>query len=168
MKLRGASPIGAAGLLLLLVVDLWLLKVVTTEVLSENPAVADKVEWNANLAASPGAVAGQKPIDAYREILAHPVFFKSREPYVAPPPPAPAVIAPPPPTIAVDPGLALGGVMIRNDFRKAYLLSRGGANGAWVKEGEDFMGWQVVSISKSGAKLQQMGRSVNLFLYPEQ
>jgi hypothetical protein len=168
MKLRGTSPIGAAGLLLLLVVDLWLLKIVAAEVLSENPAVADKVEWNANLVASPRAVAGQKPIDAYREIVAHPVFFKTREPYVAPPPPPPPVVTPPPPPMVVDPGLALGGIMIKKELKTAYLFSRAGANGAWTKEGEAFMGWKVVSISKAGAKLQQAGRSIDLLLYPEQ
>jgi len=169
MKLRGTSPIGAAGLLLLLGVDLWLLKIVGIEALSETPGIAEKAEWNANLAAAPGAAAKPKVIDAYREIVTRPVFFKSREPYIAPPPPPPVVASapPPPPPPVVDPGLALGGIMIKKELKTAYVFSRAGANGAWTKEGEAFMGWKVVSISKGGAKLEQAGRSIDLLLYPE-
>lgn len=166
MRFRGISPIEAASLLLLMGIDLWLLKIVAIEILSEDPSVADKVEWNANLAASSQGPAKQKPIDAYREIVAHPVFSKSREPFVPPPPPPPVAVAPPP--APVDPGLVLGGVMIKHDFKKAYVFSRAGTNGAWIKEGEDFMGWKVVSIGKGGAKLEQMGRSIDLSLYPGQ
>src|SRR5262245_9168357 len=51
-----------------------------------------------------------RPLAAYPETLARPVFFKGRAPYV-PPPPAPPP-PPPPPASApppVDPGLVLGG-----------------------------------------------------------
>lgn len=167
MKLPAMNPLGMAGFLLLLGVDLWLLKIVATEIFFENATSTDNVEWNTTLTASSGAVAAPKPIDSYREIVAHPVFFKSRAPHVAPPPPPPVVAAPPPPPVPVDPGLVLGGVMIKPDFRKAYVFSRAGTNGAWIKEGEDFMGWKAVSIGKGGAKLQQAGRSMELLLYPE-
>jgi hypothetical protein len=40
----------------------------------------------------------------------------------------------------VDPGLVLGGVMIKNDVRKSYVFSRAGASGAWASEGDEFMG----------------------------
>lgn len=93
-------------------------------------------------------------------------LFKSREPFVPPPPPPPqAVIAPPPPAI-VDPGFVISGVMIKNDIRKAYVFSRAGAAGAWTAEGDEFMGWKVKSINGTGAKLEQMGRSIDLRLYP--
>ena len=167
MKLHGITPFGAVALLLVLAIDLWFAMIVGIELQSDRAASNDKIEWNANLAASAGAAVKQKPIDAYREIVAHPVFFKTRAPWVAPPPRPPVAVAPAPPPVPIDPGLALGGVMIRDDLRKAYVLIRGGANGGWIKEGEDFMGWKLVSINAGGAKLQQAGRSIDLLLYPE-
>ena len=114
-------------------------------------------------------VAAAKPVDAYREILVRPIFFRSREPYVpAPPPPPPAVAAMPPPVV-VDPGLVLGGVMIKNGVRKAYLFSRANiAGGTWISEGQDFMGWSIRSVSGADAKLEQQGRSIDLRLYPSE
>lgn len=47
-----------------------------------------------------------------------------------------------------NPGLAVSGVMIIVGLKTAFVCSRGGANGAWIKEGEDFMGWKVVSINR--------------------
>jgi hypothetical protein len=167
MKLPGITPIGAAALLLVVMFDLWLATTIAMALLFRSTIAADRIEWNANLAPSPETAAKQKPIDAYREIVVRPVFFKSREAWLSPPPPPPVAVALPPPPPPVDPGLAVSGVMIRNGQRKAYVLSRSGANGGWVGEGEDFMGWKVVSVSGAGAKLEQAGRSINLSLYPE-
>jgi hypothetical protein len=155
-------------LLLVIVVDLWLVIVAAIELLSDDAASADKIEWNANLAVSGDAMAKPKPIDAYREILAHPVFFKSRTPFVAPPPPPPAAVTPPLPPVPVDPGLAISGVMIKEGFKTVYVLSRGADNGSWIREGEVFMGWKVVVVSEGGAKLEQGGRSIELTIYPQQ
>jgi hypothetical protein len=167
MKWR-IAPLGAVGLLIVLGLNLWLLTAIATEIVFDIPAAIDKVDWNLGLSASVGNVANRKPIEAYRQILAHPVFFKSREPFVptpAPPPPNPVLIATPPP---VDPGLILGGVMITNDIRKAYVFSRSNASGAWASEGDNFMGWQIRSIDRAGAKLEQRGRSIDLQLYPRE
>ena len=68
----------------------------------------------------------------------------------------------------VDSGLVLGGVMIKNDVRKAYVFSRAKAGGAWIGEGDDFMGWQIRSINKTNAQLEQKGRSIDLQLYPQE
>jgi hypothetical protein len=167
MKWR-IAPLGAAGLLIILGINAWLLTAIATEVVHESLAATEKVDWNVNLSASVGNAATRKPIEAYREILARPVFFKSREPFVpVPAPPPPALIAAPPPMV-VDPGLVLGGVMIKNDVRKAYVFSRANANAAWISEGDDFMGWEIRSINKGGAKLEQKGRSIDLQLYPQE
>ena len=91
----------------------------------------------------------------------------SREPFVLAPPPPPRLqccLRP----VVVDPGLVLGGVMIKNDVRKAYVFSRSNASGAWASEGDDFMGWQIRSINRTGAKLEQKGRSIDLQLYPQE
>lgn len=167
MNLR-IAPLGLVGLLIAFGANAGLLTIVVTEVVSDNLAAVDKVEWSPNLPASIGNVANRSPIDAYRQILTHPVFFKSREPYVPPPPaPPPALIAAPRP-VAIDPGLVLGGVMIKNNVRKAYVFNRAGAAGTWTAEGEEFMGWKVRSINGTGAKLEQQGRSIDLQLYPKQ
>jgi hypothetical protein len=164
------APLGAIGLLMAVGINALLLTSVATQIASDGPAVSDKVEWKPNLSASTGGVANRRPIETYREILARPVFFRSREPYVTPPPPPPpppvTVIAPPP--VVIDPGLVLGGVMIKNDIKKAYVFSRAGGGGAWAAEGDEYMGWKIKSIDKSGAKLEQMGRAIDLQLYPRE
>jgi hypothetical protein len=68
-----------------------------------------------------------KPVTDYGETLARPVFFKSRAPYAAPPPPPPPpkppATAPPAP---VDPGLVLGGVVVLEGAKKAYIFNKAG------------------------------------------
>ena len=162
------SPVGAAGLFIVAGINVWLLTAIVIEIVSDSQPAADKVDWNLSLSALVGNVANRRPVEAYRQILARPVFFKSREPFVpAPPPPPPVLIATPPPTV-VDPGLVLGGVMIKNDVRKAYVFSKAGTNGAWTGEGDEFMGWKMTSINRTGAKLEQKGRSIDLLLYPQE
>ena len=164
---RRIAPLSAAGLFIVAGVNAWPLAAIAIEVASDSSADADKVDWNLSLSASVGSVANRRPIEAYGQILARPVFFKSREPFVlAPPPPPPAPMLPPP--VVIDPGLVLGGVMIKNDVRKAYVFSRSNASGAWASEGDDFMGWQIRSINRTGAKLEQKGRSIDLQLYPQE
>jgi hypothetical protein len=167
MKWR-ISPLSAAGLLIVVALNVCWLVAIASEIVSDSPAASDKVDWNPTLSASVGNVANRKPIEAYRQILAHPVFFKSREPFVPAPPPPPRVVAAMPPPVVVDPGLVLGGVMIKNDIKKAYLFSRAGASSAWTREGDEFMGWQIRSITRTSAKLEQKGRSIDLQLYPQE
>jgi hypothetical protein len=103
----------------------------------------------------------------YGEILAHPVFFMAREPFVAPPSPLPAApqqSATPPP---VDPGFVLGGVMIGRDYKKAYLFRRSDPSGNWVTEGDDLAGWTVGSVNADAVLLKQQDRTIKLQLYPQ-
>jgi hypothetical protein len=111
----------------------------------------------------------RKPITAYGETLARPVFFKSRAPYVPPPPappPPPKPVAAPPPA-PVDPGLVLGGVVIWEETKKAYIFNKADSRGAWLSEGETILGWRVESIDVLTARLQQAGRAIELQLYPK-
>jgi hypothetical protein len=165
MKWRMA-PLRATGLLVVLGVNAGLLATVATQLLSNDMAVVDKIAWNANLSRAVANAANRKPLEAYGQILAHPVFFKSREPFVAAPPPLPPVVVAAPPPVVVDPGLGVGGVIIKNGLSKAYLFSKAGAGGAWAGQGEMFQGWKVTSIDKAGVKLEQSGRSIDLQLYP--
>jgi hypothetical protein len=165
MKWR-ITPLGAIGLFILVAINAGLLIVLVTEIASVDPA-ADKIDWNVSIS-SAGAVADRNPIGAYQQILARPVFFRSREPFVPAPPPPPPAVKLASPTVAIDPGLFLGGIMIKNDIRKAYVLSKTNAGGVWISEGGDFMGWELKSINGSGAKLERQGQSIDLQLYPKE
>jgi hypothetical protein len=102
--------------------------------------------------------------------LAHPIFFKSREPFVAPAkaaaPPA-AVPASPPAPVFVDPGLILGGILMNEGLNKAYLSRKTEPDGAWVTQGESFVGWKLRSIEPGRTKLEKDGHVIDLWLYPE-
>ena len=102
----------------------------------------------------------------YQEILDHPVFSRSRAPFV-PPPPAPPPKPASPPVVFVDPGLVLGGVMVAESTKKAYLFQRANRDGSWVAEGEDFVGWKVQSITTDAVRLEKDSRVLEVRLYSE-
>jgi hypothetical protein len=99
-----------------------------------------------------------------------PVFFKTREPYVAPPPrpaaPTPATAPKPPPPVVVDPGLAVAGIIIGGGVRKAYIHGKADQQGGWVSEGEVLTGWKVQTIGPGAVELQQQDHTIELQLYP--
>jgi len=166
MRLR-ISPLAMMALVALAAVDLWLAAVAVDTIASGDEAPPGTFQWTPKLPAAAEGAPKAKPSEAYGEILAHPVFLKTRVPWVAPPPPPPppaAQIAAPPP---VDPGLALGGVTIARGVRKAYLLSRTDPKGTWVNEGDSFMGWTVEAVGSTSTKLQQQGRTIELELYAQ-
>jgi hypothetical protein len=168
MTLR-IAPLAAAGLAGLAGVNIWLLTVIAAGVTGDDAAAIAAPAWNPPL---PGTGAGTplaRPINSYRETLVHPVFFKTREPYVPPPPapPTPAALPKPaaPPPI-VDPGLIVGGIIMNRNVRKAYVYSKSDPRGTWVSEGESLAGWKVKAIDAGGVKLQQQDRTIDLQLYP--
>ncbi|WP_315804666.1 MULTISPECIES: hypothetical protein [unclassified Bradyrhizobium] len=159
----------AAVLALLAGLDLVLGAWLATSVGGGEAPGARRAAWEAPVPRTMAGVAGRQPLQTYAEILAHPVFQKSREPFVPPPPapPPPMPVAAPPP-VATDPGLQVGGVMINSGTSKAYLLSKvGGGAGSWVNENETFQGWRVTSIDASGVRIEQAGRAIELQLYPK-
>jgi hypothetical protein len=147
MTLR-IAPLAAAGLLALASLNAWSFSSLVGEILNDDQQGAEKSEWRPQLSTPADDKGVQKPIEDYSLILAHPVFFKSREPFVPtpPPPPAPVKAAPAPPPPVVDPGLVLGGVMAIGHLRKAYLLTKANPAGSWVSEGDTFMGWIIRSV----------------------
>lgn len=165
MKLRMA-PLTAISMLALAGVNGWLLTVVmhSHEPLVQEPAMAaPSAPRTSEPASSQLAI---KPPSDHREILARPLFHKTREPFAPPPaPPPPAAVKPPPPPPPADPGISLGGVAIDSAMRKAYLFNKGAPQGTWVSQGETFMGWTVQAIDANGAKLRQADRTLDLPLY---
>lgn len=146
--------------------NLALLGLITIRALPDHEAITTPSTWETGLSSIARAT-GRKPAETYAQILAHPVFFKSRVPFVPPPPPPPSSPKNPAVAAVIDPGLFVEGVMIKTGLSRAFLLSKSGMNGAWVAEGEIFQGWQVKSIDGGGVKLEQGGRPLELQLYPK-
>jgi hypothetical protein len=165
------APLAAAGLAALAGVNLWLLSIILGDATGEEAPPVAAPAWDAKLSGSSRDGTASKPISAYRQTLAQPVFFKTREPYVAPPPrpvtpPTPAVVAKPPPPPVVDPGLTVAGIIISQRMRKAYIHAKNDPRGSWVSEGESLTGWKVQAIDAGGVKLQQQDHTIDLQLYP--
>ena len=164
--IRRIAPLPAAGLLALTCLNAWLLMLVVEESVGPDDVAVGKFDWTPTFTVSAKGIPETKPITAYQQILAHPVFFKSREPFVAPaprPPPAPAPIAVP---VVADPGVLLGGVLIIGETKKAYLLRKTTPSGTWVSQGEDVQGWKLQSVEPGSVKLQSGDRAIELQLYP--
>jgi hypothetical protein len=164
------TPLAAMGLVALAGVNLWLLTIILVGATDDAPASVSTPVWDAKLSSSGRDDAAAKPIGAYRETLAQPVFFKTREPYVPPPPrpvaPAtPAVLQKPAPPI-VDPGFTVAGIIIGQGVRKAFIHGKADAHGSWVSEGESLTGWKVQAIDAAGVRLLQQERTIELELYP--
>jgi hypothetical protein len=160
------APIHVVGWSIVLGANIVLLANVTMQLTSDASLAIDKGDWSISLTGSVADSANRKPFEGYREILASPIFFKSREPFVPQPPMPPAVVVAPPPPPVVDPGLVVGGVMIKNGLSKAYLFGKGGLAPMWAGEGEVFQGWKIKSVTRAGVKLEQAGRTIDLTLYP--
>ncbi|HEY7300025.1 MAG TPA: hypothetical protein VH684_19130 [Xanthobacteraceae bacterium] len=160
------TPLAAASLLALVGIDAWLLATIIDDAfLSEDPSPVRAPDWSPKVSGSTELVLA-KPIVSYDQTLRRPLFFKKREPFVPRPPAAPPKPAPPP-VVQKDPGLVLGGVVIDHNIKKAYLFTRADPHGAWVSEGENFMGWKVQSVDSNSTTLQQNSRFVELHLYPQ-
>lgn len=169
MSLR-VAPLAAAALAALAGINVWLLTVIFAGATGEEAQPVASPAWEATLSSGREAAA-PKPIGAYRQTLAQPVFYKSREPYVAPPPrpappPTPAVVAKPPPSVMIDPGLTVAGIIISEGVRKAYVLGKSDPRGSWLSEGETLSGWKVQTIDAGGVKLEQRDHTIELQLYP--
>jgi len=153
------------GAAIALGVNLAFLALIFANLRSGGSTEIGKVDWKSDLSAPVDNAISRQSVEAYRQILARPVFFRSREPFVRAQPPPPATRTVPSNSVA-DPNLVLGGVMIEGNVRKAYLFIRNNPSGAWVSEGEEFMGWQLRSIDSASAKLEQKDRRIDLQLYP--
>ena len=162
------NPITAAGLIGLGGLNLVLVDAIASTVWRDE-TTGDVPAWSPPLTTSSIDVAAVKTKGPYHYALAQPLFFKSRQPFVPPPPPPPQPIAAAPPAplaMPVDPGLALGGVIVTKQVRKAYVFNRSDAKGSWVAEGEQAAGWSVQSIDQARAVLRKDGRTLELLLYP--
>jgi hypothetical protein len=158
-------PLVLLGLTLLAAANAWLLLMVAQQATSEDQVAAEEPGWTPRLPRLEDARTQETATVSYQGILARPIFSRSRAPYVPPAPSAPK--AAPPPVAFTDPGFVLGGVMVNGAIKKAYLLQKTDKSGAWVGEGDDFVGWRVQSITAEAAKLQKETHVIEVRLYPE-
>ncbi|HZP79815.1 MAG TPA: hypothetical protein VFB45_27015 [Pseudolabrys sp.] len=159
-----APPLALAGLALLVGLNGWLLLEAIGQFAADDAAPAPTAAWTPHLSDFGADEKVPKAAPSPNEILVRPIFSKSRAPFVAPPPPPPKVVAAP--AVAfVDPGFVLGGVMINGQIKRAYLQRKVDLSGAWVGEGEDFVGWKVQTINEGTAILRKESRTINVELY---
>lgn len=78
MRWQGA-PFRTSGLLMLLGVNAGLVGWIWSLAASNNATRIDSSRWTVNWSDIGAKVTNQKPLDSYQRILAHPVFFRSRE-----------------------------------------------------------------------------------------
>jgi len=166
MMLNRIPPLAVIGLSALAGANALLLALVVRHAWRGEHEAVSAIAWKPKLSLAGLGTEQQRPGNDYAEILARPIFFKSRAPYVVPPPPLPAPPVPAAAPFNPDPGLMLAGVMIAGSAKKAYLVTKTDARGAWASEGEDLSGWKLRSISAATVILQQQDRTVELELYP--
>jgi hypothetical protein len=163
MKLK-ITPLALISQLALGGLSAWLLTLVFAQFAPAVPASPQPPsQAGKQVAANPAPIA-QKAIGSYGKTLAQPVFFRTRSPYV-PPPPAPVAQSVQAPVPILNPGLSVAGVIINDKLRKAYLLQQSQPVGTWVAEGENILGWTLQSVTPTGITLTQNNRTIDLDLY---
>lgn len=160
------SPLVIACVAALGMFNVYLLSAVVQEMTSDNPTEADGASWVPRLARPDSTRTQARQAAPDQDILRHPVFSRSRAPFVPPPPSAPKAFAMAAP-VFTDPGFVLGGVMLNGEAKRAFLLRKANHIAAWAAEGDDVEGWKLQSITAGTATLQKENHVIELRLYPE-
>lgn len=159
--MRGLNPIQVFCLSALVLINSWFIGIMALSdwrfaATAELPTVA---------AVTKAVVKGSQaapPLESFNQVVAQPVFFKSRQPFVAVQTKPAAVMALAP---VVDPGFIVGGISIRHGVRKAFIYTRDKSVGAWTEVGQKVIGWEVRSVDENDVTLEQQGRLLNIRLY---
>jgi hypothetical protein len=127
---------GPLGVLLLGGVNFALLVIIAQGLLFNTPVMVDRTEWKMDLLTSWERTESKRTINSYKEILARPVFYKDRQPFIPPPvaTPAPAVASW---VVISDPEFIFGGVIITDQTKKVYIFTKANNSGVWTKEGDE-------------------------------
>jgi hypothetical protein len=129
--------------------------------MTEGLTLAPAVTAAAQPAADPPAVLEPRefrppPEDQFEVIATRPLFSPSRRPYVAPAEPEPDAPPSEPETVANPAQLV--GVFLAEGRRAALLLPEVAGQASWVREGEEFAGWQVQRVEHDWVELRQGDR----------
>lgn len=102
------------------------------------------------------------------EILARPLFSRTRRPFVPPPVERvePAPEEPQSVQAISEPPLTLQGVYIRGRTRRALILSAE-ASAQWKTVGDTVSGWNIIEIAPNGIQLEAGGETRDIKLYVE-
>ena len=161
-----ATPLLAMIIFALTAANLCLFTVIITSLTDNGLPPLTMESTNPVLPHFADAALRKNPISEYGQVLAQPIFFKSRAPFVPAPPPAPVVQkAIPAPQVYVDPDFILGGIVINERLKKVYLFTKTTNVGTWVNEGESYSGWKVQAIQAGGVTISQSSRAIDLQLY---
>ena len=121
-----------------------------------------------SLAGGPGY--RTKPLAAFAQTSARPIFTRTRRPFVAPvaaQPAAPAAEPSTPAALAAEPVVTLSAVTIHGQARRALLASKEHPGGRWMSEGDAVEGWAVTAIDADRLTLATGARSLTVRLYRE-
>jgi hypothetical protein len=183
MRILRLSPLVAAGLILLVTLNLGLASSVFRLLGNKERAAISKIEWQP-ARPSPGTMGVPPRLEKsrFQQTLTRPIFMHDRRPYTPPPPPPPRIVKPvaappppkpqppkddkpaPPPPIT-NPGFRLAGIAIVDQTRQAFLTMPGKQEGIWLKEGETMTGWAVTRITSEMVTIEKSGQSFDLLLY---
>jgi len=144
----------------------WLLSDIVSDLGPIDPLTSASQEHTGAIPTSGSPPLQQKPLSAYNQVLEHPLFSKTRSPYVPPPPSAPSAAKQPPAITVPDPVLMVAGIMIDDRLKKAYVVKPNEPQGTWVNEGDVVQGWTVQAIHPNGVALKQNQRMIEFALYP--
>ncbi len=124
------------------------------------------VPWEQPPGAAPAAAAAPAELrhpappapTATAAIAAHPLFYPSRQPWVAPPPAPPPVphAAPPPPDYLVF------GVVLSGGTHSAVVKPSGAARTMLVSEGDVLAGWTLRRIDATGLHFEAAGQTYDI------
>jgi hypothetical protein len=133
---------------------------------SEAPLSFDPVaesSWTApDLDTPPTAMEHARVPEQDDPVLARPIFFPTRKPFV--PPPVSEVSAPPKPP-PPDPVFVVDGIMLTGGARKVHLRQPQETDGQWYKTGQVIHDWTIVQIDAAGIVLEQADRRFAMRLY---
>lgn len=169
-----ASPISLIGLALLGALNLAAAITLYSAAISQDrlgsfPAassLAPETEIRGATAINP------PPIEAYEQVIARPVFFKSRLPWIPPPAAAAPVPARPGANTERETGPELGdptlrAVVLATTVHKALIATEQQPEGNWLKQGETVGGWELISIDSISATLRRGDKKKRLKLYTD-
>lgn len=111
-----------------------------------------------------------KPLAAFAQTLARPIFSRSRRPYVAPVA-SPSAVAAVEPVMAAapvaEPVVTLAAVAINGQTSRALLVSKSHPAGRWMSPGDQVEDWTISTIAADRLTLAIGGRTMTVRLYAE-
>jgi len=133
--------------------------------ISAQPVSSTRLWAPLSLRAAPLPKATTKPLASYAQILARPVFRRTRKPW-SPQRSAPAKTSAEPVGKQLDVDISIDGLTMFGRIKRVLVTSKSAPDGVWLSQGAVVEGWTISSIDASGATLKSASGSLRLSLYP--